>query len=222
MAGGKRSGSVMTYAVRHGSFIIAFAAGFAVFLLLTSREISAKNVLVGWNVTAIVFICISWRKMLRATVTDIRKRSEDLDFSDTFVLFLSIAAAIASVAGIGLELHSVKDAPADVAFGRAIAAIVTILISWVFLHTLFTIHYAHRFYGGPDKGEGLMFPDKIEEPTYWDFLYFSFTIGVAAQTADVAVSSRTMRKIALLHAILSFLFNTTILALAINVGASLL
>lgn len=222
MAGGKRSQSLMTYAVRHGSFIVAFATGFAVFLLLTSREISAKNVLVGWNVTAVVFICISWRRMLRATVAGIRKRSEDLDFSDTFVLFLSIAAAIASIAGIGLELHSVKDAPPDIAFGRAMAAIVTILISWVFLHTLFTIHYAHRFYGGPDKGEGLMFPDKIEEPVYWDFLYFSFTIGVAAQTADVAVSSRTMRKIALLHAILSFLFNTTILALAINVGASLL
>ncbi|MFP3545672.1 DUF1345 domain-containing protein [Rhizobium sp. SIMBA_035] len=221
MAGGKRSG-FMTYAIRHGSFIIAFAAGFAVFLLLTSRDVNAKNVLVGWNVTAIVFIVISWRKMLRATVSDIRRRSEDLDFSDTFVLFLSIAAAVASIAGIGLELHSVKDAPADVALGRAMAAIVTILISWVFLHTLFTIHYAHRFYGGRDKAEGLVFPDKIEEPIYWDFLYFSFTIGVAAQTADIGLSSRTMRKIALLHAVLSFLFNTTILALAINVGASLL
>jgi len=221
MAGRKRSG-FMAYAIRHGSFIIAFAAGFAVFLLLTSRDVNAKNVLVGWNVTAIVFIAISWRKMLRATVSDIRRRSEDLDFSDTFVLFLSIAAALASIAGIGLELHSVKDAPADVALGRAMAAIVTILISWVFLHTLFTIHYAHRFYGGRDKAEGLVFPDKIEEPIYWDFLYFSFTIGVAAQTADIGLSSRTMRKIALLHAILSFLFNTTILALAINVGASLL
>ncbi|MGO4355389.1 DUF1345 domain-containing protein [Rhizobium sp. RAF36] len=221
MAGGKRSG-FMTYAIRHGSFIIAFAAGFAVFLLLTSRDVNAKNMLVGWNVTAIVFIAISWRKMLRATVSDIRRRSEDLDFSDTFVLFLSIAAAVASIAGIGLELHSVKDAPADVALERAMAAIVTILISWVFLHTLFTIHYAHRFYGGRDKAEGLVFPDKIEEPIYWDFLYFSFTIGVAAQTADIGLSSRTMRKIALLHAVLSFLFNTTILALAINVGASLL
>ncbi len=221
MAGGKRFG-FMTYAIRHGSFIIAFAAGFAVFLLLTSRDVNAKNVLVGWNVTAIVFIAISWRKMLRATVSDIRRRSEDLDFSDTFVLFLSIAAAVASIAGIGLELHSVKDAPADVALERAMAAIVTILISWVFLHTLFTIHYAHRFYGGRGKAEGLVFPDKIEEPIYWDFLYFSFTIGVAAQTADIGLSSRTMRKIALLHAVLSFLFNTTILALAINVGASLL
>ena len=222
MANSRRSGSLMTYAIRHGSFIAAFAAGFAVFLLLTSREVNAKNFLVGWNVTAIVFICISWRKMLRATVADIKKRSADLDFSDTFVLFLSIASALASIAGIGLELHSVKDAPADVALGRAMAAIATILISWVFLHTLFTIHYAHRFYGGPDKAKGLVFPDKIEEPIYWDFLYFSFTIGVAAQTADIGLSSRTMRKIALLHAVLSFLFNTTILALAINVGASLL
>lgn len=222
MASKQSSGSMMRYAVRHASFIIAFAAGFAVFLLLTSREVNAQNVLVGWNVTALVFIAISWRKMLRATVSDIRKRSEDLDFSDTFVLFLSVAAAIASIAGIGLELHSVKEAAPDVAFARAMAAIGTILISWVFLHTLFTIHYAHRFYGGPDKGEGLIFPDKIEEPVYWDFLYFSFTIGVAAQTADVAVSSMIMRKVTLLHAVLSFLFNTTILALAINVGASLL
>jgi uncharacterized membrane protein len=212
----------MTYAVRHSSFIIAFAAGFAVFLLLTSREMNATNVLIGWNVTAVVFIVISWRRMLWATVADIRRRSEDLDFSDTFVLLLSVVAALASLAGIGLDLHSVKDAPAAVALIRAIAAIVTILISWIFLHTLFTIQYAHHFYGGSDKGEGLIFPDKIEQPLYWDFLYYAFTIGVAAQTADVAVASRGMRKLTLLHAVLSFLFNTTILALAINMGASLL
>ncbi len=144
MADDDQRSSIMTYAVRHLSIIIAFIAGLVVFLLLTSRDVNAKNVLVGWNVTAIVFTCISWRRMLRATVADIRKRAEDLDFSDTFVLFLSIAAALASIAGIGLELHSVKEAPPDVAFARACAAVVTILVSWVFLHTLFTIHYAHR------------------------------------------------------------------------------
>ena len=105
---------------------------------------------------------------------------------------------------------------------KVVGAVLTILISWVFLHTLFTIHYAHHFYGGADEESGLKFPDGIDEPGYWDFLYFSFTIGVAAQTADVAVSSTSMRKLTLLHAVLSFLFNTTILALAINVGASLL
>ncbi len=214
--------STVASVIRHASLIIAVVAGLAVFLLLTSRDVNAGNVLIGWNVTAIVFIGISWRRMLLATVADIRRRAADLDFSDTFVLFLSIAAALASIAGIGLELHDVKDAPPNLAFARACAAVVTILISWVFLHTLFTIHYAHQFYGGPDRGDGLIFPDKIDEPVYWDFLYFSFTIGVAAQTADVAVSSTTMRKITLLHAVLSFFFNTTILALAINVGASLL
>jgi len=222
MADEERTNSLAAFVYKHASFIIATLAGLAVFLAVTSREVSAGNILFGWNVSAGVFVALSWRKMLRATVDSIRKRSADLDFSDTVLLALSIGAALASIAGIGIELHSIKDAPADVALWRAAAAILTILISWFFLHTLFTIHYAHYFYGGSDKCEGLKFPDGIEEPAYWDFLYFSFTIGVAAQTADVAVTSTTMRKFTLLHALLSFLFNTTILALAINVGASLL
>jgi uncharacterized membrane protein len=135
---------------------------------------------------------------------------------------LSILAALASIAGIALELHAAKGADASEALVRSLGAIATILISWAFLHTLFTVHYAHRFYGGEAKGEGLKFPEGNDEPIYWDFLYYSFTIGVASQTADVATTSVTMRKLTLLHSILSFLFNTTILALAINVGASLL
>ncbi|PCK79496.1 DUF1345 domain-containing protein [Rhizobium sophoriradicis] len=218
----ERAIPLATFFRRHASFIIAFLAGLAVFLLMTSREVSARNILFGWNASAGVFIVLSWRKMLRATVESIRERAEDLDFSDTVLLALSIGAALASIAGIGLELHSIKEATPDMALARAGGAVLTILISWVFLHTLFTIHYAHYFYGGMDEGSGLKFPDGIEEPGYWDFLYFSFTIGVAAQTADVAVGSTGMRKLTLLHAVLSFLFNTTILALAINVGASLL
>lgn len=102
--------------------------------------------------------------MLRATVDSIRKRSEDLDFSDTVLLALSIGAALASIAGIGLELHSIKEAAPDVALARAGVAVLTILISWIFLHTLFTIHYAHYFYGGAEEEGGLKFPDGIEEP----------------------------------------------------------
>ncbi|RFB90266.1 hypothetical protein B5K11_19600 [Rhizobium leguminosarum bv. trifolii] len=221
MADEERANSLAAFAYKHASFIISVLAGLVVFLAVTSRDVSAGNVLFGWNVSAGVFVALSWRKMLRATVESIRKRSADLDFSDTVLLSLSIGAALASIAGIGIELHSIKEATPDVALARAGAAVLTILISWIFLHTLFTIHYAHYFYGGADEG-GLKFPDGIEEPGYWDFLYFSFTIGVAAQTADIAVSSTSMRKLTLLHAVLSFLFNTTILALAINVGASLL
>jgi uncharacterized membrane protein len=207
---------------KHHVMVISVLAGIAVFLLLTSREINASNLLIAWDATAVVFIVYSLYRMLTADPQRIRKRSADLDFSDGFLLFLSIAAALASIGGIALDLLGVKDASPEVAFFRVMMAIVTILISWTFLHTLFTIHYAHRFYRIPGKGQGLKFAEPVEEPIYWDFLYFSFTIGVAAQTADIGISTVSMRKLALLHAILSFLFNTTILALAINVGASLI
>ncbi|MDK4722674.1 DUF1345 domain-containing protein [Rhizobium sp. CNPSo 3968] len=207
---------------KHHVIVISVLAGIAVFLFLTSRDLNASNLLIAWDTTAVVFIVYSLYRMLTANALSIRKRSADLDFSDGFLLFLSIAAAIASIGGIALDLLGVKDASPEVAFYRVMMAIVTILISWTFLHTLFTIHYAHRFYSIPGKGQGLKFAEPVEEPIYWDFLYFSFTIGVAAQTADIGVSTVSMRKLVLLHAILSFLFNTTILALAINVGASLI
>ncbi|RAX39876.1 DUF1345 domain-containing protein [Rhizobium tropici] len=207
---------------KHHVIVISVLAGIAVFLFLTSRDLNASNLLIAWDTTAVVFIVYSLYRMLTANALRIRKRSADLDFSDGFLLFLSIAAAIASIGGIALDLLGVKDASPEVAFYRVMMAIVTILISWTFLHTLFTIHYAHRFYSIPGKGQGLKFAEPVEEPIYWDFLYFSFTIGVAAQTADIGVSTVSMRKLVLLHAILSFLFNTTILALAINVGASLI
>jgi uncharacterized membrane protein len=206
---------------KHQVILVAIAIGVAVFLLLTSRAVNAGNMLIAWDATAIIYIVFSLYRMLTADARLIRKRSADLDFSDGLLLFLSIAAAIASIGGIALDLLGIKDASPEVAFFRVGMAIVTILISWAFLHILFTIHYAHRFYGGPGKGEGLVFAAPVEEPIYWDFLYFSFTIGVASQTADIGVSSVGMRKLVLLHSILSFLFNTTILALAINVGASL-
>lgn len=207
---------------KHQVILIAVLAGIAVFLLLTSRDLDTSNLLIAWDTTAVVYIVYSLYRMLTADVQRIRKRSADLDFSDALLLFLSVGAAVASIGGIVLDLIGVKDASPEVAFFRVMMAIVTILISWTFLHTLFTTHYAHRFYGSPGKGQGLKFAEPVEEPIYWDFLYFSFTVGVAAQTADIGVSTVAMRKLVLLHAILSFLFNTTILALAINVGASLI
>lgn len=207
---------------KHHVILISILAGIAVFVLLTSRDFNAGNLLIAWDTTAVVYIGYSLYRMLSADAQRIRKRSADLDFSDVLLLILSIGAAIASVGGIVLDLIGVKDAPPSIAFFRVMMAIVTILISWAFLHTLFTIHYAHRYYAASRKGEGLKFAEPVEEPIYWDFLYFSFTIGVAAQTADIGISTVSMRKLALLHAILSFLFNTTILALAINVGASLI
>jgi uncharacterized membrane protein len=98
---------------------------------------------------------------------------------------------------------------------------ITVVLSWSFLHTMFAVHYAHEYYAGPEDepGKGLEFPGH-EPPDYWDFMYYSFVIGTACATADVNVTSRRIRRITALHCIVAFFFNTTILALTVNIGAS--
>ena len=104
------------------------------------------------------------------------------------------------------------------------ASCATILGSFAFIHVTFALHYAHEYVLGrrrkTPEGCGLIFPG-TDKPDYLDFLYFSFVIGVAGQTADVSISSQPMRRVALIHCVLSFLFNTTVLALTINIAAGL-
>jgi uncharacterized membrane protein len=99
--------------------------------------------------------------------------------------------------------------------------VATVFGSWCLVATLFTFHYARTYYRSPPEKRALGFPDKEENLDYWDFLYFSFTIAVAAQTSDVAVMSHSMRKTVLAQSILSFVFNFAILGLSINIAASL-
>jgi uncharacterized membrane protein len=132
---------------------------------------------------------------------------------------------MAGLFAIAAELHGIHEAPQRAQAVRVGIAAATILCSWFFVHLIFAIHYAHDYYGRGGTRGGLVFPgdkDGAAEPDYWDFLYFSFTIGAASQTSDVAVVSRRMRRLVLAHTVVAFLFNTTILALAVNVGAGVL
>ena len=122
------------------------------------------------------------------------------------------------------KLQSIRNDPASLPAFRLSIVVVTILCSWFFVHTIYAIHYANEYYGDDVDArdrQGLKFPHE-DEPDYWDFLYFSVNLGAAAQTSDVIVVSKRMRRLVLAHTILSFLFNTTILALAVNIGAGLL
>ena len=207
---------------RHPSLAMALLTGAVAGFVLLSAGWSVTNALLVWNLAALAYLCAAWYRMMTVGLEGLRRRAADLDFSDSVILALSVLAALASLAGIGFELLAGEDATSGQRlFGTALA-MATVLISWTLLHTLFTVHYAHRYYADAGEGGGLIFPEKDAVPEYWDFLYFAFTIGVAAQTADVMVSSLPMRRLVFFHAILSFLFNATILALAINVGASLM
>ena len=192
-----------------------------VFALLPSSWPVNSRMLVAWDIGVACYLVLAWTMALRSSTTQMQERAAQEDESAVVVLVLTLAASVASLAAIAVELTNIQATPADQQGFHLTIAGLTILCSWFFVHTIYAIHYAHEYYG--DKGErrGLAFPHE-DRPDYWDCLYFSFNLGAAAQTSDVVIVSRRMRRLVLAHTILSFLFNTTILALAVNVGAGLL
>jgi uncharacterized membrane protein len=131
---------------------------------------------------------------------------------------LTAAAALTSLGAIVAELGA-PAAGATPNPRQLVLAIGTIFLSWSFTHVMFALHYAHEFYSRADGKGGLTFPDD-EEPDYWDFVYFSFVIGMTAQVSDVAIASKTIRRTATALGIVSFVFNTARLALTVNIAGS--
>lgn len=201
--------------------LASIVAAVAAFLLLPDSARLSTRLLVVWDIGALLYLTLAWTMMGRSGPDEMRRRAEHEDEGARAVLVLTVGAAVASLAAIGAELHGVHDAATGAAW-RVVLAGGTIVCSWFFVHTVFALHYAHDCYRGTgDRAGGLAFPGG-GEPDYWDFLYFSFTIGAASQTSDVTVADPRLRRFVLAHTILSFFFNATVLALAINVGASLL
>ena len=195
-------------------------AGVALYVVLPSIRPSTR-LLIAWDFGIIVHVALAWTMMAMSSYADLQRRADKEDAGAVVVLGLAMLASVASLVAIGAELQGVKEAPGGISGWRMGLAGSTILFSWLFVHTIFALHYAHDYYAGEDDRGGLQFPNE-SKPDYWDFLYFSFNMGAASQTSDVAVVAKRMRRFVLAHTILSFLFNTTVLALAINVGASML
>jgi uncharacterized membrane protein len=133
---------------------------------------------------------------------------------------LTASAAFASLGAILAELGSAAGVGGTRPPAHLVLAGVTIIMSWAFTHTMFALHYAHEFYAQNDgKGGGLLFPGN-EDPDYWDFVYFSFVIGMTSQVSDVAISCKPIRRTAAAHGVISFVFNAALLALTVNIAAS--
>lgn len=201
--------------------LVAAALGVVALFVLPTARLSTRLIL-AWDIASGLHLVLAWIMMATSRYADLQRRADKEDVGAVVVLVLTVGAAIASLVAIAFELHGIHDAGgAEQQGGRLALAAATILISWFFVHTMFALHYSHDYYAGEDDRGGLKFPQD-RHPDYWDFLYFSFTMGAASQTSDVSITAPRMRRFVLAHTILSFLFNTTILALAINVGASLL
>ena len=178
---------------------------------------------IGWDSGIAIFLSLILVMAARATPATMRSRAALEDQTRWAFLTLMAAAAFFSMFAILGVLHQAHGAEGRVSVELAVLAGATILLSWCFAHTVFAVHYAHEFYGaGTQRTPGLIFPGKDADPDYWDFLYFSFVIGMTSQVSDVQVATRPWRRLVLAHGIMSFLFNTVILALSINLMAGLL
>jgi uncharacterized membrane protein len=155
------------------------------------------------------------------TAAQLCKRYREDDPSAPVILLLVVVAAILSVAGIVAFLPTLKSVPQSEKVAHVLLATLTIFDSWLLVPTIFTVHYADMFYSVDASRQPLQFP-RTPEPVFWDFAYFSFTIAAACQTADVSTSEAGIRRIVIVHSIISFLFNVAILGFAINVTAGLL
>jgi uncharacterized membrane protein len=207
----------------HAKLVVAVVVGIAVALLTPGDWRIASRNLAGWDVGAAIYlVSIQWT-FLRCSVERIRKRASEQDEGAFIILLLAVAATLASQVVIVFELGGIKQASQEQAINSLLFAIVTILLSWAFVHTIFAIHYAHEYYGerSDKKIGGLKFPDD-GDPDYWDFLYFSLVIAMTSQVSDVAITSKAIRRVASMHAVLSFFFNLTTLALTVNIISNLI
>ncbi|MFO1340658.1 MAG: DUF1345 domain-containing protein [Burkholderiaceae bacterium] len=192
--------------------------------VLAPTGTAVSRALVGWNLGVWLYLALMAWMMVRADHGHLRRTAVAYAQGAAVVLGLVVAASVASLAAIVVELAWLRqNEGGTLALAHVLLAVGTVVGAWLLLPVVFTLSYASHYYRHTPPA-GLKFPDDSEhfQPNYVDFLYFSFTIAVAAQTADVVITRRPMRRLVLLQSVLSFTFNAAILALAINIAAGLL
>ncbi|WP_428684841.1 DUF1345 domain-containing protein [Sphingopyxis sp.] len=168
--------------------------------------------LIGFDIAALVFLAASV-SLLRSTAAQMRRRSEENDANRAGLLAITVLLSLVVLFAVGTLIAS----PGPLGGADILLIVATLVLAWLFANVVFTLHYAHLFYlqeRGKDRG-GLEMPG-AKEPGYWDFLYFSFTLGMTFQTSDVTISGAHMRRVVLGHCMAAFVFNMGILAFTVN------
>ena len=204
---------------------ISFLLGSIIFFLLPQSLAlhTITRLIIGWNVSAIMYLILATHMIINTNHQRMRLRAKQQNDGAYVVLAMVVVAAIISLGAIVLELGVVKELSGTIRRAHFALTIMTILSSWAFTQMMFALHYAHSFYNAIDKKQdgGLLFPNQLS-PDYIDFLYCACIIGTSGQTADVSFTSQSMRKIGLIHSVLAFFFNTSLVALMINIASSLI
>jgi uncharacterized membrane protein len=220
----RRTGRVRRIIASRPRLWAAIACGVVAWWALPSRLSAATHAVVAWDVGVIVYLALAaflFTTERRARMAADAARTQEGEWT---IFTLTIAAAVFSLVAVLGEYASLKDAHGSERDLHLVLVAITLLASWLMVHTTFAFRYAHEFYSHDAGVEafdaGLEFPGE-KAPDYLDFVYFALVLGMTFQVSDVQITSRKMRRLATLHGLLSFLFNTIILALSVNLAAGL-
>ncbi|MDM0011763.1 DUF1345 domain-containing protein [Variovorax sp. J22P168] len=206
------------------SAAIGLALGFGLGLLPNPSDGVARG-LIGWCAGAAAYLLPAWWLAEHSNAERTRSRAQSQDQPSALILAIMVSVIAVSMGVIAMLLQRVPQLCGAERAGHIALGLLALGGSWLMIHTIYAFHYAHRYYQSEmdpaTEGPGLQFPGKLE-PDYFDFLYHSFVVGMTSQVSDVQVSSREMRRITLVHGVLSFVFNLLVLAMSINVVASLM
>jgi uncharacterized membrane protein len=180
--------------------------------------------IVGWDLGVLVFLLLSAQLFVIASPDAMPAAAEAQQEGEWTIFWITLAVVIVSFVAVSGEFAAIKGAASGQRAWQITLVAVTLFLSWLMTHVTFAFRYAHEFYardlGGPDVDRGLDFPQE-QEPDYLDFLYFALVLGMTFQVSDVQITSRKLRRVATLHGLLSFLFNTVIVAFTVNIAAGL-
>jgi len=202
---------------------ICIAVAIAVYFIVEIKDIDLlTHAMIGWDTFSLCMLAMSWGTFFITTSKQIREQARIQDQSSSIIFIVVLVSTLASILAVLLLLVTKHDGHRGINW-RLIVAIAGMIFSWFLIHTIFTLRYAHIYYGDhptiPNKHSGgLDFPDD-STPEYIDFAYFSFVLGMTFQVSDVEITSKRFRSLALLHGLVSFAFNTIMIALTINVIA---
>lgn len=206
---------------RHWRLMAAFGAG--VLGWLAARHLNApvsSHMLIGWDVCALTFVVTTWHLFLTADEAEVRRRAAVEDEKPTLILLIVLAAILSSLVAVVAAMLNARTASPSTQGVTAACAGITLVLSWVILHSVFTLHYAHRHFGDGTDKPGFLFPGEPAS-TYLDFVYLAFSIGATFQVSDNNVLTRKLRNLVTAQAVCAYFYNTAVLTLGINIIAGL-
>jgi uncharacterized membrane protein len=205
----------------HPRIWISLLTALVVAYVTPAGRFGLERLLVSWNAGVLLFLVLMFVWLRGLDSEQLRSRYQEKDPTVFVILVLTTFAALLSLVAILALLATSKHGSGGLRAAHFALAVLTVASSWLLVPTVFTLHYANMYFSGDPEHPPLLFPGGTS-PGLWDFVYFSFTIAVACQTADVSTSQAAMRKVVIAQSLVAFIFNVSILGFAINVSSGLL